>query len=149
MAHVAGEDGDKAVPSFAHFLLGLHWRWSGQPGRALEHFCWALEALGELELVPNLSSVLLQVARLLAASDPTRAARLAGAGLAFADRAGLRFPPRFRRGADLLLEELRSRLGPEEADHAWAEGCQLATNEAIALALAPSGRRARSSSVSA
>ena len=147
MAVAPGEGGDQAMPSFGHFLLGLYWRWSGAPARALDHFRRALELLGELELVPNLSSVLLQVARLLASSEPVRAARLAGAGLAFAERAGVRFPPRNRRSADQLQAELRRRLGPARAQRAWADGGQLSTTEAVALALAVSGRHRRSKSV--
>jgi predicted ATPase/transcriptional regulator with XRE-family HTH domain len=143
MAPAPGEGGDQAIPSLGHFVLGLYSRWSGAPARALEHFRRALELEGELEDVPNLASVLPQVARLLASSEPVRAARLAGAGLAFAERTGVRFPPRYRRAADRLQEELRHRLGPARAQRAWAEGGQLSTSEAVALALAASGRRRR------
>jgi predicted ATPase/transcriptional regulator with XRE-family HTH domain len=140
MAVAPAKDSDQAMPSFGHFLLGLYWRWSGAPARALEHFRRALELQGELELVPNLSSVLLQVARLLASSEPVRSARLAGAGLAFAERAGIRFPPRYRRAADQLQEELRRRLGARRAQRARAEGGQLSTSEAVVVALAGSIR---------
>ena len=143
MALAPEQGADMAMPSFGEFALGLYWRWSGTPGCALEHFCRALELLGELELVPNLSSLLPQVARLLAASQPVQAARLAGAGLAFAERAGIRYPPRYRRGADLLREELGRRLGQVRAQRAWAEGGQLSTKEAVALALAASRRSRR------
>jgi hypothetical protein len=143
MALAPEKGADMAMPSFGEFALGLYWNWSGVPGRALEHFCRALELLGELELVPNLSSLLPQVARLLASPRPVQAARLAGAGLAFADRAGIRFPPRYQRGADLLREELGRRLGRARAERAWAEGGQLSTREAVALALAASRRSRR------
>jgi len=81
---------------------------------------------------------------LLASAEPARAASLAGAALAFAERAGIRFPPRYRRAADLLRDELQCHLGSERTGRAWAEGGQLATSEAIALALAPHGRTGRS-----
>jgi len=135
MSLAAGEEGDKAMPSFAHFALGLYWRWSGEPTPALEHFRSSLELMRELELVPNLSSVLLQVARLMAMSEPARAARLAGAAIAFAERAGIRFPPRYGRAAERLYEDLQARLGAARAEDAWAEGAQLSTLEAVDLAV--------------
>jgi predicted ATPase len=147
MSLAAGEDGDKAMPSFAHFILGLYWRWSGKPAHALEHFRSALELMRELELVPNLSSVLLQVARLLATSDPERSAKLAGAAIAFAERAGLRFPPRYGRAADQLREDLRGRLGATCAQGAWTEGSQLPTLEAVDLAVMQSRPDKRSKRV--
>jgi len=140
MSLAAGEDGDKAMPSFAHFILGLYWRWTGQSATALEHFQAALELMRELELVPNLSSVLLQIARLLATSEPARAARLAGAAITFAERAGIRFPPRYGRAADQLYESLRGRLGATRAQNAWTQGSQLSTVEALELAVSGSGR---------
>ncbi len=143
MAAAAGEGGDQAVPSFGHFLLGLYWRWRGVPGRALDHFRRALALQGDLQMVPNLSSVLLQVARLLAASEPLRAARLAGAGLAFAEQAGVRFPPRYRLAAERLQDELERRLGQAPVQQAWSDGGRLSSDEAIALALVVSpGSRA-------
>jgi hypothetical protein len=129
LAEVAGEGGDRAVPSFGHFLLGLHWRWQGAPGRAMEHFERALDLLGDVTIVPTLSSVLLQVARLLVASDPHRAGRLAGAGLALAERAGVRFPPRYRRAADRLRNDLAKRLGTPLANQAWLDGARLSSAE--------------------
>jgi len=86
---------------------------------------------------------LLQVARLLVPSDSVHAANLAAAALAFAERAGIRFPPRYRLAADNLREELRSRLGPSRTDRAWREGGQLSTTGAITLALQVTGRRRR------
>jgi len=143
MAAEVGEPGDQVVLSFGHFILGLYWRWSGVPPRALEHFRLALELLSSIELVPNLSSVLLQVARLLAPSDSIHAANLAAAALAFAERAGIRFPRRYRRAADTLRVELRGRLGPALMERAWREGGQLSTTGAITLALEVTGRRRR------
>ena len=144
MSLATGEDGDKAMPSFAHFILGLYWRWSGEPARALEHFRSALECMRELELVPNLSSVLLQVARLLGPSEPARAARLAGAAIAFAERAGIRFPPRYGRAAERLYEDLQRRLGAARTEVAWADGAQLSTLEAVELALTGTHSNSRS-----
>ncbi len=89
--------------------------------------------LWDLQMVPNLSSVLLQVARLLAGSEPVRAARRAGAGLALAEQAGVRFPPRYRLAAERLQGELERRLGPSAAQQAWSDGSRLSSDEAITL----------------
>jgi hypothetical protein len=91
--------------------------------------------------------VLLQVARLLATSDPERSAKLAGAAIAFAERAGLRFPPRYGRAADQLHEDLRGRLGATRAEDAWTEGSQLSTLEAVDLAVTESRPDKRSKRV--
>jgi hypothetical protein len=124
MSLAAGEDGDKAMPSFAHFILGLNWRWSGKPAHALEHFRSALELMRELELVPNLSSVLLQVARLLATSDPERSAELAGAaspspsGLVFVFHRATAAPLTgcARTCGDAWAQRLRKARGRREAN---------------------------------
>ena len=138
LTEATGEGGDRAVPSFGHFLLGLYWRWKGAPGRAMEHFERALVLLGNVQIVPTLSSVLLQVARLLVSSDPYRAGRLAGAGLAFAEQAGVRFPRRYHLAAARLQGEIDKRLGTALAHDAWLDGARLSSAEAIALALAGS-----------
>ena len=112
------------------------------PWRALDHFRLAPGFLGDLQIVPTLSSVLFHVARLLEAAEPVRSARLAGAALAIAERAGVRFPARYRQGVDQLRSELELRLGMGPTQHAWAEGGRLSSDEAIALSLAvlPTGR---------
>jgi tetratricopeptide (TPR) repeat protein len=143
MSLAAADDGDKAMPSFAHFMLGLYWRWSGEPAQALEHFRLALQLMREFDTVPNLSSVLLQVARLVATSDPAQSARLAGAAMAFAERAGIRFPLRYSRAAERLYEDLQRRLGATPAQNAWIEGGQLSTLEAVDIGVTAAGANRR------
>jgi hypothetical protein len=97
----------------------------------------------EFDTVPNLSSVLLQVARLVATSDPAQSARLAGAAMAFAERAGIRFPLRYSRAAERLYEDLQRRLGATPAQNAWIEGGQLSTLEAVDIGVTAAGANRR------
>jgi hypothetical protein len=118
----------------AHFGLGLYWRWTGEPGQALDQFRLVLEPLRALQVIPTIAATLLHIARLLASAEPMLAARIAGAGLRLAERAGVYLPPRQVRGIDQLRFELGQRLGHEQASHAWTEGESLTTNEMVALA---------------
>jgi hypothetical protein len=62
-----------------------------------------------------------------------RSATLAGAAIAFAERAGLRFPLRYGRAADRLYEDLQRHLRATRARNAWTAGGQLSTLEAVEL----------------
>jgi non-specific serine/threonine protein kinase len=132
---VASELGDRYTAAAADYGLGLYWRWTGQPRRALDSFRHALEPLRGLEGTPILSGAMLHIARLLAASEPAIAARLAGAGLAVAERMGVHFAPRLLNSIEHLRADLEQRLGGEYARRAWADGQRLTAGEAIELAL--------------
>jgi DNA-binding CsgD family transcriptional regulator len=93
--------------------------------------------MGRLEDVPELAGMLLHIARLLAHDEPVRSARLAGAGLATAERAGVRLPPRLLGSIEHLRAELGQRLGGEQVRRAWADGEQLTIEEAVTLARDP------------
>jgi predicted ATPase/DNA-binding CsgD family transcriptional regulator/DNA-binding XRE family transcriptional regulator len=138
LAHVrrvADEVSDRWVAGAAEFALGLYWRRSGHTRRALEHFRQSIEFVHTLEEVPVLSEALLQVARLLAASEPARAARLAGARTALAERTGIHDPQRTRRRTEQLRDELAMRLGSEQARWLWNEGERMSSDQVVALAL--------------
>jgi hypothetical protein len=83
----------------------------------------------------NVSLILLGFARLaVAAHDPERAARLAGAADGLRKRYGHRPWPALQQGEDELRTQLREALGPGRFKDASAAGEQLAQREAIALA---------------
>jgi non-specific serine/threonine protein kinase len=128
---------DRYAAGSAEYGLGLYWRWSGHPGRALAHFRSVLDTTRALEIVPTTAATLLHVARLLAPGEPIRGARLAGAGLAAAKRGGVQLPPRLLQSLDQLRSELGQRLGDGQASRAWTDGELLTMDEAIALALEP------------
>jgi len=131
----ARELSDRYAAGTADYGLGLYWRWSGHPGRALVHFRSVLDTTRALEIMPTTAATLMHVARLLAPSEPIRAARVAGAGLAAAKRSGVRLPPRLLRSIEHLHSEVGQRLGDEHASRAWADGERLTMDEAVALAL--------------
>jgi non-specific serine/threonine protein kinase len=128
----AEELGDRHSVGAADYGLGLYWRWTGHPARALDHFRRALETLRGIDVIPTLAATLLHIARLVAADEPVRAARLAGAGLAMAERAGVDLPPRL---VARLRTELGQRLGWRHARRAWADGEVLTLDEMVRLAL--------------
>jgi DNA-binding CsgD family transcriptional regulator len=134
----AQERGDRHSVGAADYGLGLYWRCTGHPRRALHHFRRALETLRDIEVIPTLAATLLQIARLVAADEPVRAARLAGAGLAMGDRAGVDLPPRL---VERLRSELGQRLGLAQARRAWTEGEGLTLDEMVGLALQDSQPR--------
>jgi Tetratricopeptide repeat len=83
----------------------------------------------------NVSEILVGFARLaLAARDPERAARLAGAAEGLRERIGLRSWPVLRRGEDELRTQVREALGPDRFEDVFADGTRLTQREAIALA---------------
>jgi predicted ATPase len=83
----------------------------------------------------NVSEILVGFARLaLAARDPERAARLAGAAEGLRERIGLRSWPVLRRGEDELRTQIREALGPDRFEDAFADGTRLTQREAIAVA---------------
>jgi tetratricopeptide (TPR) repeat protein len=125
----AREVGDRHSVWGADYGLGLYWRWTGHPRRALDHFRRALEPLRGIESIPTLAATLLHIARLLAAEEPVRATYLAGAGLAVADRAGVDLPGRLVRSIAHLRGELEQRLGREQAHRILAEGESLSLDE--------------------
>jgi non-specific serine/threonine protein kinase len=129
----ARELDDRYAAACADYGLGLYWRWSGHPRRALEHFRAALESAREVEIIPMLAGTLLHVARLLAPGEPVRAARLAGAGLAAAKRGGVSLAPRLINSIEHLQAELEQRLGGEQARRASTDGERMTTDEAIAF----------------
>jgi non-specific serine/threonine protein kinase len=129
----ARELGDRYAAGSAEYGLGLYWRWSGHPQRALVHFRCVLETAHELDTIPMLAGTLLHVARLLASGEPVRAARVAGAGLAAAKRGGVHLAPRLLRSVEHLRAELGQRLGDNQASRAWADGERLTMDEAVAL----------------
>jgi DNA-binding CsgD family transcriptional regulator len=131
----ARELGDRYAAGSADYGLGLYWRWSGHPRRALDHFRNVLETTRALEIIPTLAGTLLHVARLLAPGEPVRAARVAGAGVAAARRAGVQVAPRLLGSIEHLRAELAQRLGEEQAKRAWTDGERLTMDEAVALAL--------------
>jgi predicted ATPase/DNA-binding CsgD family transcriptional regulator/transcriptional regulator with XRE-family HTH domain len=128
---------DRWITGSADFGLGLFWRRTGQPARAMHHYRSAVQALHNLQEAPRLSEVLIDMARLLFATQAARAARLAGAGLSLAEHAGVHFPARKIAAMDRLRNELGARLGDDEVGRLWAEGERLSMNEAVALALDP------------
>jgi non-specific serine/threonine protein kinase len=133
---VALDLGDRHILATAAYGFGLYWRWTGQPRRALADFRRALEPLRALgEGTPGISGTLLHIARLLADTEPAKAARLAGAGLALDERMGVRVVPRLVRSIERMRGELDLRLGPSHARRAWTDGERLTTEEAIAYAL--------------
>ena len=140
----AKELGDRDAAATADYGLGLYWRWSRHPARALDHFRRALETTRPLEIVPALAATLLHIARLLAPGEPVRAAHLAGAGLAVGTRGGVHMGPRLLRSIEQLQVELGQRLGDEQARQAWTDGEHLTMHEAVAMALEeahPTARR--------
>jgi len=130
---------DRAATGLAAFGLGLYARWTGQPARAMTHFLLAIADLDAVTEVPTLLTGLLQVARLLASSNPVRAARLAGGAYATADRAGVGFGPR-SHGRHQLEADLTARLGEAPFRRAWKEGEQRTLDELVRSALAISER---------
>jgi non-specific serine/threonine protein kinase len=134
----AQELGDRHSVGAADYGLGLYWRWTGHPRQALDHFRRALETLRGIEVIPTLAATLLHIARLVAADDPVRAARLAGAGLAIGDRAGVDLPPRL---VERLRTELEKRLGTAQARRSWSDGEGLTLDEMLGLALRDSQSR--------
>jgi predicted ATPase len=83
----------------------------------------------------NVSEILVGFARLaLAARDPERAARLAGAAEGLRERIGLRSWPVLRRGEDELRTQVREALGPDRFEDVFADGTRLTQREAIAVA---------------
>jgi DNA-binding CsgD family transcriptional regulator len=88
-----------------------------------------------LEEVPVFSDALLQVARLLVAAEPVRAARLAGARAALVERTGIHAPQRMRERVKQLRADLATRLGSEQAQRQWSEGERLSSDEVVTLAL--------------
>jgi non-specific serine/threonine protein kinase len=131
---IAMQLGDRYAAWSADYGLGLYWRWTGDPRRALDHFRRGLDQMHGLEVMPTLAGTLLQIARLLAAAEPVRAARIAGAGLATAERGGVHLPPRLLDSVEQLRVELGQRLGVEQARRAWADGERLTIEESVALA---------------
>ncbi|MBV9581864.1 MAG: hypothetical protein JO057_25055, partial [Chloroflexi bacterium] len=132
---VADELGDRWITGIADFGLGLYWRRMGKPQRALQQFLRTITVLQSLEEVPLLCEALLQVARLIAASQPVRAAELASAALAIAGRAGVYFQPRVLRRVEQLRTDLGGRLGCAQSEWAWAKGERMSVDEAVALVL--------------
>jgi non-specific serine/threonine protein kinase len=153
---VADELSDQWIAGIAENGLGLYWRWTGQPRRALEHFRRSIELLHALEELPLLSEALLQISRLVAVAEPVRAARLGGAWAAVIERTGIQVLPRINHRVDELRAELNTRLGREQAQWLWHEGERLAWQDVVALALdrqhggsvAPGGLSARELEVS-
>jgi DNA-binding CsgD family transcriptional regulator len=132
----AEELGDGYAVGLADYGLGLYWRWGGQPQRALDHFRLSLVRLHSLQVAPGETSALLHIARLLASTDPQRASRLASAGLALAEHAGVHLPSRLVRSVEQLHADLATRLGHLQTQRAWADGARLSMSEAVTLALA-------------
>jgi non-specific serine/threonine protein kinase len=153
---VADELSDQWIAGIAENALGVYWRWTGQPRRALEHFRRSIELLHALEEVPFLSEALIQISRLVAVAEPVRAARLGGGWAALIERTGIQVPPRINHRVDELRAELNTRLGREQAQWLWREGERLAWQDVVALALdrrrgssvAPGGLSARELEVS-
>jgi predicted ATPase/DNA-binding XRE family transcriptional regulator len=132
--------GDRHSIGAAHFGLGLYCRWTGDLKQSLDHFVDVLEPLRDLKVIPTLAATLLHIARLVAADDPVRAARVAGAGLAIAERADVHLPRRQVQGIEQLRSELSQRLGREQARRVWTEGESLTIDEMITFAIG-AGRR--------
>jgi non-specific serine/threonine protein kinase len=126
---------DRYAAGTAEYGLGLYWRWSEHPARAVVHFRSVLETTRALEVVPTTAATLMHVARLVAPGEPICAARLAGAGLAAARRGGVQLPPRLLQSIEHLRSELGQRLGDEQARRAWTDGERMTMDEAVALAL--------------
>ena len=127
--------GDRHSAGAADFGLGLYWRWTGHPLLALDHFRRVLVPLRGLQVIPTIAATLLHIARLLAPSEPVKAARLSGAGLAMAERAGVHIAERLTASMDQIRVELVQRLGNEHADRAWTSGQSLTVDEIVTLAL--------------
>jgi non-specific serine/threonine protein kinase len=126
---------DQYDRGMADYGLGLYWRWTGHPARALEHFRKALAGLVQVEVAPGLSATLLHIARLLSVAEPVRAATLASAGRAADQRVGVHLAPRLLRATDQLRSELEQRLGADQLRRAWDSGERLSMREAVELAL--------------
>ena len=75
----------------------------------------------------------------LARGDADRAARLLGAAEAIRDAASAPMMSHEREEYDGRVEELRTSLGEAALTTAWADGRAMTVNDAVALALAPSG----------
>jgi non-specific serine/threonine protein kinase len=137
-AHELAEQlGDRHGVAAADYGLGLYWRWTGHSRRALDHFRRGVELMGRLEDIPELAGMLLHIARLLARDEPVRSARLASAGLATAERAGVHLPPRLLGSIEHLRAQLGQRLGGAQVGRTWAEGERLTIEEAVTLARDP------------
>jgi predicted ATPase/class 3 adenylate cyclase len=67
----------------------------------------------------------------VAASEPVRALRLAGAASAMHEASGTRPPPTWRAMTEPALEPARIELGPAAAQAAWAEGEAMSFHEAL------------------
>ena len=83
----------------------------------------------------NVSLCLIAYARLaLAASDPERAALLAGAADGLRRRAGLGAWPMLRQAEAALLDQVRQALSMERFEQIYEAGTRLSQREAVAAA---------------
>jgi len=113
---IALEQGD-VEKAAARFRESLElWRDLGDEGSN----AWNLEGLAE-------------VARLH--GQPERAARLLGAAEALREKRGLPAPPNYRPYCERWVAAARAQLGHNEFESAWAEGCAMTAEQAMALAL--------------
>jgi non-specific serine/threonine protein kinase len=73
----------------------------------------------------------------LALGAPERAARLLGTAAALRDALGAPLPPAARAAHGRVVAAVRTALGAEACDAAWAQGRSLSPEQAIDLALSP------------
>lgn len=82
----------------------------------------------------------------VAEGDPGRALTVAGAAHALRDRIGYETPKPWRRRLQNSIDAARAALTPKVAIETWELGLKLSEQEAVLLALSPSGVRHDSSS---
>jgi predicted ATPase/DNA-binding CsgD family transcriptional regulator len=123
-------------------LIGLTYL-TGDPEDAWELAHKSLEVLADSGDRVGTAEALEAVAGMAARDQPDQALRLLAAAERFHDDTGIgRFPLQAER-AERHTAATRARLDPDNADACWAEGTQLALDEAVAYARRGRGERGR------
>ncbi len=135
---ISREIGDRLSGYISLYNLALASRVLGEHERAAQLYTEGLELAVEVGDKANTAYCLEGLAGLIThSSDPERAARLFGASETLLEAVGapLYAQVQDRTSVESAVEVLRSRLGEEAFEAAWAEGRAMSSEEAVAYAL--------------
>jgi predicted ATPase/class 3 adenylate cyclase/tetratricopeptide (TPR) repeat protein len=110
-------------------------RREGRLADSRRHYEESLETAREQGLKPVIVNCLAGIAALVAAENPRRSARLAGAVRGLQEAVGAALAPLDEEGFAGAVESARSKLGAEVFEAEYRQGLRFAAEEAVAFAL--------------